>query len=79
MNVTTKTGDIGLFAVFEKAVPASRSDIQALVVQKLGKAYRLEGATSLCEVGFPGWPITPGGKIDYRNLRSAIESDGFIA
>lgn len=79
VNFTTKNDDIGLFAVFEKAIPASQSNIQAIVTQKLGEPYRLEGATSLSEMGFSGWPITPGGKFDYRDLRSAIESGGRIA
>jgi hypothetical protein len=75
VNITLSSGDTGLFAVFDMAVPASSPiDIQELVAQKLGPAYRIEGAASLGELGFGKWPLTIGGKIAYHDLQAALET-----
>ncbi|OAA80162.1 fatty-acid-CoA ligase [Akanthomyces lecanii RCEF 1005] len=74
VNITSSRGDAGIFAIFEDEILSnSPADIQDCVARKLGWAHRIEGAASLGAVGFQKWPLTQGGKIDYRRLRPAIE------
>ncbi|KAJ3493821.1 hypothetical protein NLG97_g4494 [Lecanicillium saksenae] len=74
VNIKASDGSIGLYAVFEDMIPrTSSADIEQCLVKKLGKAYRIEGAASLEAIGFERWPLTQGGKIDYRLLRPGIE------
>ncbi|OAA75048.1 fatty-acid-CoA ligase [Akanthomyces lecanii RCEF 1005] len=74
VNITSRDGAIGLYAIFDDKIPATSStEIEHCVVQKLGKAYRIEGAASLKAIGFEKWPPTISRKIDYRRLRPAIE------
>jgi hypothetical protein len=74
VNITTSSGETGLYAVVEYCISAtSPTGVKELVAQKLGHAYRIEGAASLGDIGFQKWPLTVGGKIAYHDLRSAIE------
>lgn len=72
-DILKSSGERGLFAICDAAVPASCADINDNIAQLLGREHCVEGLLSLAQLGFDAWPKTIAGKIGYAALKVTAE------
>lgn len=67
----TSAGQQTPYAVFEQLTTES-SEIEKLVVQKLGAKYALGQAMDLQQLGMAEWPRNIAGKISIKDVEAAV-------